>query len=93
MQVALQSTCWPFLKKQRQEVKDYKMIVNGDREKGKEPSLWQDIAVEFHFYGKVDEDKALKAVELSLNKYCSVSATLEKAGANITYKVFVHPAK
>src|SRR5476651_1635758 len=60
-----------ILKKQRQEVKDYKMVINGEREKGKEPSLWQDIDVEFHIYGDIDEDKAAKAVELSMGKYCS----------------------
>ena len=81
-----------ILKKQRQEVKDYKMVVNGEREKGKEPSLWQDIEIEFHLYGDIDEDKATKAVELALSKYCSVAATLTKAGANIGSKVFVHPA-
>jgi putative redox protein len=81
-----------ILKKQRQEVKDYKMIVNGEREAGKEPSLWKDVNIEFHLYGDIDEDKAVKAVELSLGKYCSVSATLTKAGANITWKVFVHQA-
>jgi putative redox protein len=81
-----------ILKKQRQEVKDYKMIIKGEREAGKEPSLWNEVAVEFHFYGDVDRDKAVKAVELSLDKYCSVSATLEKAGAAISWKVFVHPA-
>lgn len=81
-----------ILKKQRQEVKDYKMVVNGEREKGKEPSLWQTVDVEFHIYGTVDQDKAEKAVELSVGKYCSVAATLSKAGATITTKVFVHPA-
>ena len=81
-----------ILKKQRQEVKDYKMVVTGDREVGKEPSLWEGVNIEFHLYGDIDEGKALKAVELSINKYCSVSATLEKAGAKITYQVFVHPA-
>ncbi|MDB5130981.1 MAG: hypothetical protein JWR02_730 [Mucilaginibacter sp.] len=81
-----------ILKKQRQDVKDYKMIINGDREKGKEPSLWQDVNIEFHLYGDIDKDKAAKAVELSLDKYCSVSATLKEAGAKIAWKVFVHPA-
>ena len=80
-----------ILKKQRQEVKDYKMVINGDREAGKEPSLWKDIDLEFHIYGPVDVDKANKAVELSMDKYCSVSATLAKAGAQIKWKVFVHP--
>lgn len=80
-----------ILKKQRQDVRDYKMVINGDREAGKEPSLWKDINVEFHIYGNVDQDKAVKAVELSMDKYCSVSATLTKAGANIKWQVFVHP--
>jgi putative redox protein len=40
----------------------------------------------------VDEDKANKAVELSLNKYCSVAATLYKADADIKWKVIIHPA-
>jgi len=81
-----------ILKKQRQDVKDYKMIINGDREKGVEPSLWKDINIEFHLYGNIDRDKAIRAAELSIGKYCSVSATLEKAGANIKWEVFVHPA-
>jgi putative redox protein len=82
-----------ILKKQRQEVKDYKMVIKGDREQGKEPSLWKDVDLEFHLYGDIDKDKAEKAVELSINKYCSVAATLEKAGAKISWKVFVHPAQ
>jgi len=81
-----------ILKKQRQDVKDYKMVVNGDREAGVEPSLWREVSIEFHLYGKVDEDKAIKAAELSINKYCSVAATLVKAGAQIKWKVFVHSA-
>ena len=82
-----------ILKKQRQEVKNYKMVVNGDREAGKEPSLWKDVSIEFHLYGDIDPDKANRAVELSVNKYCSVAATLEKAGAEIKTQVFVHPAE
>ena len=72
-----------ILKKQRQEVKDYKMVINGDREAGVEPSLWKNIDIEFHLYGNIDPDKAQKAVDLSVGKYCSVAATLEKAGAEI----------
>ena len=81
-----------ILKKQRQDVKDYKMVINGEREHGKEPSLWNTVDLEFHLYGDIDKEKANKAVELSMNKYCSVSATLEKAGAEIRWKVVVHPA-
>ncbi|WP_374950460.1 OsmC family protein [Mucilaginibacter sp.] len=82
-----------ILKKQRQDLVDYKMVITGEREAGKEPSLWQEIGLEFHLYGEVDEDKAKKAVELSLNKYCSVAATLYKANADIKWKVIIHPAQ
>ncbi len=79
-----------ILKKQRQEVKDYKMTVKGERQSGVEPSLWKDVFVEFHIYGNVDEDKAKRAAELSMNKYCSVTETLRRAGANLQWSVFVH---
>jgi putative redox protein len=81
-----------ILKKQRQEVLDYRMNVVGDREAGVEPSLWQDIIIEFHLKGNIDEDKAKRAAELSIDKYCSVAATLEKAGASINWRVIIHPA-
>jgi putative redox protein len=82
-----------ILKKQRQEVMDYKMVINGDRETGVEPSLWKDINIEFHLYGDIDEDKAKRAAELSVNKYCSVAATLQKAGAEVKWQVIIHPAE
>lgn len=82
-----------ILKKQRQDVVDYKMVVKGEREAGKEPSLWKEVDLEFHIYGDVDKDKAERAVELSVNKYCSVAATLKFAGADVKYEVFVHPAE
>lgn len=81
-----------ILKKQRQEIKDYRMVINGDREPGVEPSLWKNVTIEFHIYGNVDEDKAKRAVDLSVNKYCSVAATLERSGAKIQTKVFIHKA-
>jgi len=79
-----------ILKKKRQEVKDYRMVINGEREPGKVPSLWKNIEIEFHIYGDVDEAKAISAVNLSVNKYCSVSATLMQSGTDIKWKVFVH---
>lgn len=82
-----------ILKKQRQDVQNYQMKVKGDRETGVEPSLWKSIVIEFHLHGNIDENKAQKAVELSVNKYCSVAATLEKAGAEINWQVFIHPAQ
>lgn len=82
-----------ILNKQRQQVVDYRMVISGDREAGKEPSLWKSINIEFHLYGDINEDKAQKAVELSIEKYCSVAATLEKAGAELKWQIYIYPAQ
>jgi putative redox protein len=81
-----------ILKKQKQIVEDFKITLDGERESGKEPSLWKDIQLVFHFKGTVDKEKAQRAVDLSMQKYCSVSATLEKAGAKISYTIKVNEA-
>ncbi len=79
-----------ILNKQRQTVTDYKMKVSGERQAGVEPSLWHVVEVEFYLFGNIDETKAQRAADLSINKYCSVAATLRAAGANISYKVIVN---
>jgi putative redox protein len=77
-----------ILKKQRQTVDDIAITVEGEREPGVEPSLFRDIHVHFTLKGNLDEDKVRKAVELSMEKYCSVAKTLEKT-ATITYSFSV----
>lgn len=81
-----------ILSKQRQTVTDYKMKVHGEREAGKEPSLWKTVDVEFHLWGNIDATKAQRAADLSIQKYCSVAATLRAAGAEINWTVIVHKA-
>jgi putative redox protein len=77
-----------ILKKQRQEIKRLSISIEGEREKGKEPSLWTNIHMIFTLVGP-DEDKARRACELSINKYCSVAETLRRAGAKITWGLVV----
>lgn len=74
-----------ILKKQRQEFKDLKITVTGEREKDAIPSLYQSVNAHYKFFGNLDAGKVEKAIRLSIEKYCSVSKTLEKAGAKITY--------
>ena len=73
-----------ILNKQKQELRHIEIVVDGEREQGVEPSLFRDIHVHFKIYGKVDTEKAKRAVDLSMTKYCSVSKTLEPT-ATITY--------
>jgi len=76
-----------ILKKQRQIVEGFNMVIEGEREAGKEPSLWKTITVVFELKGNIDPDKAKKACELSMEKYCSVAETLRRAGADIKWDV------
>ncbi|HWJ90036.1 MAG TPA: OsmC family protein [Flavisolibacter sp.] len=79
-----------ILKKQRQVITAFNIIIEGEREAGKEPSLWKDVNVTFHLQGEVDEDKARKACALSIEKYCSVAETLRRGGTHIQFTVRVN---
>jgi putative redox protein len=79
-----------ILNKQRQKIEGFEISIDGERQQGKEPALWDKVDIHFKLRGTVDADKAKRAVELSLEKYCSVSRTLEIAGAKINYVLTVN---
>lgn len=76
-----------ILKKQRQEITDFRIEIEAEREKGKEPSLWEKAHIVFHLKGNIDADKAARAVELSMNKYCSVAETLRQGKTSLTWEI------
>jgi putative redox protein len=80
-----------ILKKQKQDLKDIKVTVTGEREKDAIPSLYTEVHAHFRLFGNLDKDKVGKAVTLSVEKYCSVAKTLE-AKAKVTYSVEIIPA-
>ncbi|HEX2532954.1 MAG TPA: OsmC family protein [Chitinophagaceae bacterium] len=79
-----------ILKKQRQQVDGFRMVIEGERESGKEPSLWKEVHIVFELTGSIDPEKARKACALSMDKYCSVAETLRRAGAEIHWSVRVN---
>ncbi len=80
-----------ILKKQRQPIEGFHMTIEGEREAGVEPSLWQDVTIVFELKGNIDPAKARRAVDLSMDKYCSVAETLRKAGCELKWDVKVVP--
>ena len=78
-----------ILNKQKETVEFFEMIIEGQREEGKEPSLWKTVHIIFKLKGTMTQEKAQKACALSIDKYCSVAATLRAAGATITWEVAV----
>ena len=81
-----------ILKKQRQIIEDFSAEVEGERIQVDEAKPFRSILVKFFLQGVIDPKKALKAAELSFEKYCSVSKTLEP-NVTVSYEVFVNNEK
>ncbi len=79
-----------ILQKQRQTIENFSMKIEGEREAGKEPSLWENVKLVFELTGTIDLDKAQRACDLSMNKYCSVAETLRRGGTHLTWEVRVN---
>jgi putative redox protein len=67
-----------ILKKQKQPLEDLHVSVEGDRDKDKVPSLFKKIHLHFTLKGNLEKEKVERAINLSMEKYCSVVKTLEK---------------
>lgn len=81
-----------ILKKQKQEITSYKVAVDGDREEVRQAKPFKAIHVHLLLEGKIDPAKAIRAAQLSFEKYCSVSITLE-ASVRITYSITLNGEK
>jgi putative redox protein len=83
-----------ILKKQRQIVEDFQIRVQGDREKieGTEKTPFSNINIQFELKGAIDGNKALKAIQMSMDKYCSATAQLEPS-ATITHTLVLNGEK
>ncbi len=67
-----------ILKKQRQDLQDISVMLDAERETGKDANLFTKIHIHFTLKGNLEQQKIERAIELSLTKYCSVAKTLEK---------------
>jgi len=81
-----------ILRKQKHELDDLQVEVDGYREDGAIPNVFKKIHLDFILKGDVPAAKVERAVKLSMDKYCSVSKMLEKA-AEISYSVSLNSEK
>jgi putative redox protein len=79
-----------ILQKQKQEITDFSIEIDGEREPDVTPSLWKKVNVTFQLSGAIDADKANRAADLSMQKYCSVAETLRRGGTEITWTTKVN---
>ena len=78
-----------ILNKQKIKPDSLHIQVDGDRIKGQIPSLFSAIHAKVIATGDVPPDRLHRAAQLSFEKYCSVSKTLEHT-ATITFSVTVN---
>lgn len=81
-----------ILKKQRQTITDFSAEVEGERVQVDEAKPFKKIIVKYAVNGEVDPKKAKRAAELSFEKYCSVSKTLEP-NVEVAFEVSVNGEK
>jgi len=80
----------PILKKMRQDVAAVEINIAAERSE-EHPKPYTSIDVEYVVTGRnLDEEKVKHAIELSQEKYCSVSAMLRKVcPVNYTWRIVV----
>ncbi|WP_266204708.1 OsmC family protein [Pontibacter kalidii] len=77
-----------ILKKKRQQIDSFKINVKAEREQGELPSVFKQIHVHFILGGPLEELKVQQAIQLSMDKYCSVAAILyHTATISYTYEL------
>ena len=77
-----------ILRKKRQPVVGLEINVKGEKTE-EYPKIYKEIHIEYIVKGKgVEKEAVERAIALSLEKYCSVGATLAKAGTiTHSYKI------
>ncbi len=78
-----------ILAKKRQRLLSLKVICSGERAP-EPPAVWTRLEILYRLRGDLDEAAVKRAIELSEEKYCSVSATLKKS-ATLTWRYEILP--
>ena len=67
-----------ILEKKRQRLQSLEVICSGERAPDP-PQVWTKLNLHYRLRGNLDEAGVRQAIQLSEEKYCSVSATLKKS--------------
>lgn len=73
-----------ILGKRKQKLESLKILLKGERPEHSYPKPWTSIHIEYLLSGKLESKYVEEAVNDSMTKFCSVSATL-KPGVKVTH--------
>ena len=80
-----------ILEKKRQKLHSLVVECSGERA-SEPPRVWVKLEVVFRLCGEIEKEAVERAIELTKEKYCSVSAMLEKT-AQISWRFEIQPAQ
>ena len=78
-----------ILKKKRQNLEALEVVCSGERA-SEPPTVWKKLEILYRLRGSLDAAAVKRAIELSEQKYCSVSAMLQKT-ATLTWRHEILP--
>lgn len=77
------------LTKQKEPLNDIKIQIKANRKIDEMPPIFDVINIHFDLYGDLNAQKVERALELTFEKYCSVSNILERS-ATIKFSYAIH---
>lgn len=78
-----------ILGKQKENLDDIKIHMKATRRENEIPAIFEVINIRFDLYGNLNPGKVEKALQLTFDKYCSVSNILgHTATINFSYQIF-----
>ena len=80
-----------ILGKKRQPLESLEVICSGEKA-AEPPQVWTKLDILFRLRGKLQESAVKQAIQLSEEKYCSVSAILKKT-AELSWRFEILPAR
>jgi putative redox protein len=76
------------LNKQKEQLNDVKIKITASRRDEEVPAIFENINIHFDLFGQLNVQKVERALDLTFNKYCSVSNILSRsAKINFTYTI------
>lgn len=78
------------LTKQKEDLRDIHINIKASRRDAEMPPIFENIEIHFHLYGNLSDAKVKRAIDMTFEKYCSVSNILGRS-ASINYAYTIHP--
>jgi len=77
-----------ILTKQKEELNDIKINIKATRKEEETPAIFDVIDIQFNLFGELSVQKVERALQMTFDKYCSVSNILGRSATiNFTYTI------